>query len=260
MLNAMNARSPGLDAIGCAHEDQMVAALRKLSGSGPEGHVRFHLGMVVNIHSLAVDAYRHADGRFTLVAVDSISKEMTNSKLADVARKHPDLVKGAMVIPTPNQAHTEGCRVFAHSLESMRDYQPYFRDLHKGIAARAEGKPVPPPASAAWKEVDKNVLALKDPLDAFGVLDGKFFKHMQVPKPKAGESGSLLDAAEARNPDLKTAVQNKQGDTLRTRVESQNPGKTLEEFERFDRTASADQKRLVLLDRTIDHYAAKTAN
>ena len=261
MLNGMNARSPGLDAIGCTHEDQMVAALRRLSGNGPEGHVRFHLGMVANIHSLAVDAYRHADGRFTLVAVDSISKEMANSKMADVARKHPDLVRGAMVIPTPNQAHTEGCRIFAaHSLEAMRDYQPYIRDLHKGIAARAEGKPVPPPAPDAWKEVDKNVLALKDPLDAFGVLAGKFFKHIQVLKPPAGRTTTLLDEAEARNPDLKTAALNKQGETLRARVGNQNPEKALEEFERFDRTSSTDRKRLVLLDRAIEHYAAKTAN
>jgi hypothetical protein len=103
-------------------------------------------------------------------------------------------------------------------------------------------------------------LALNDPLDAFGVLAGKFFKHMQVLKPKPGETGDLLDAAEARNPALKTEAQNKKEQSLRARIEGRNAEKAIADFERFDRTSSVDGKRLVLLDRAIGYYAAKIAD
>jgi hypothetical protein len=91
-------------------------------------------------------------------------------------------------------------------------------------------------------------------MDTFGLLPGKFFKHLQVMKPKPGETRTLLDEAEKLNPALKDQPVNKKGQTLRERFASQNPAVPPESFSRADRTASLDRKRLVLIDRAIAHY------
>jgi hypothetical protein len=257
ILASENARNPGLNAVGCSHEDKMAGCLRAWSTLAvpAEGHIRFHLGMVADIHRVAVDAFRHRDGGFTLVAVDSLKQEITSSRLAALALKHPDVIKGVLVIPTPNQAHVEGCRIFAaNTLNAMHDFEPYVQDLHRQVHERGRGRPAPRLAGPEWKSCGGNTHVLADATDAFGVLDGKFFKHMQVPKPKGEGARTLLDDAEERNPGLKTQALNKQEQTLRSRFESQNPEKRPEEFSRADRTASLDRKRLVLIDRAIAHY------
>jgi hypothetical protein len=75
ILRSENARTPGLNAVACSNEEELGKALRKLSragGPGQEGHVRFHLGVENDTHRVAVDAFRHRDGGFTLVAVESL--------------------------------------------------------------------------------------------------------------------------------------------------------------------------------------------
>lgn len=258
ILNSENARQPGLNAIGCDHEDKMAEVLRSLSatdGGGQEGHIRFHVGVWADSHRVAVDAYRHREGTFTLVAVDSLQEPIVARKLADLEAKHSDILKGTLLISTPNQAHGEGCRIFGvHTLNALHDFQPYVQGLHRQLHDRSQGRPAPRLSGPEWKRMGGNTLVLGDEKDAFGLLPGKFFKHIQVPKPKPGETRTLLDEAEARNPALKDQALNKKGQTLRERFASRNPGKTPEEFSRADRTASLDQKRLILIDRAIAHY------
>lgn len=256
ILNSENSRNPGLNAVGCSHEDKMAGVLRALSGQpGGEGHVRFHLGMLDDVHRIAVDAYRHKEGGFTLVAVDSARDGVTAQKLAALELKHPDVIKGTIAIPTPNQAHEEGCRIHAvNNLNALYDFQPYVQGLHRQLYDKGMGRPAPALAGPEWKQTSGNTHILADAKDAFKVLDGKFFKHMQVLKPKAGDTRTLLDEAEDRNPALKTQMLNKKDQTLRERNASLNPAKTPEEFSRADRTASIDRKRLVLIDRAIAHY------
>ena len=260
ILNAENARHPGLNAIGCGHEDKMAEVLRSLSaadGGGQEGHIRFHVGVWADFHRVAVDAYRHREGGFTLVAVDSLDEPIVARKLAELESKHPDIIKGTAVIPTPNQVHGEGCRIFGvHALNALYDFQPYVQGLHRQIRDKAQGLPAPRLSGPEWKRISGNTQVLADEKDAFGVLPGKFFKHIQVPKRKPGETRDLLDEAEARNPALTDQALNKKGQTLRDRFASRNPGKAPEDFSRADRTSSLDQKRLILIDRAIAHYEA----
>jgi hypothetical protein len=99
----------------------------------------------------------------------------------------------------------------------------------------------------------KNTHFLEDDKDAFGVLPGKFFKHLQVLRPFLDEP-SLLDEAEARNPALKDQKLNKKGQTLRERYASLNTQVPPAPHSRSDRTSSLDEKRVVLLKRAIAHY------
>jgi hypothetical protein len=220
--------------------------------------------MLDDVHRIAVDAYRHKEGGFTLVAVDSSRDGVTAQRLAALELKHPDVIKGTIAIPTPNQAHEEGCRIHAvNNLNALYDFQPYVQGLHRQLYDKGMGRPAPALAGPEWKRTSGNTHILADDKDAFRVLDGKFFKHMQVLKPKAGETRTLLDEAEDRNPALRNQVLNKQDQTLRQRFAGLNPGKKPEEYSRADRTASIDRKRLVLLDRAIAYYeglaqAAKT--
>jgi hypothetical protein len=175
--------------------------------------------------------------------------------LAALKKKNPDVIKGAVVIPTPNQAHGEGCWIFAiHTLNAMQDHQPLILGLHRQVYDHGRGRPAPGLAGPEWACSGGNTHFLPDEKDAFGALPAKFFKHMQVMKPKAGESRTLLDEAEDRNPALKDRPVNKKGQTLRERFASRNPLVPHEEFSRADRTASLDKKRLVLIDRAIAHY------
>jgi hypothetical protein len=258
ILNAENARQPGLNAIGCGHEDKMAEVLRSLSatnGGGPEGHIRFHVGIWADSHRVAVDAYRHREGSFTLIAVDSTREPRVAEKLAELEAKHSDIIKGTLILSTPNQSHGEGCRIFGiHTLNALHDYQPYVRDLHRKLHDKGQGRPVPRLAGPAWKPMGGNTHALAEEKDAFGLLPGKFFKHIQVPKPEPGETRTLLDEAEARNPALKDQALNKKGQTLRERFASLNPAKAPGDFSRADRTSSLDRKRLILIDRAIAHY------
>jgi hypothetical protein len=258
ILHAENARSPGLNAVECTGEEKMGEVLKQWSnagGPGQEGHIRFHLGVVFDMHRIAVDAYRHPEGGFTLVAVDSMNFAAAVNKLGALEKKHPGLIKGTMVLPTPNLAHGEGCRIFGiHTLNAMHDFQPYVQGLHRQIFAKAQGKPAPVLSGPKWKRAGGNTHILVNRNDSLGLLPAKFFKHMQVMKPKAGESRTLLDEAEDRNPALKDQPVNKKGQTLRERFASQNPSVPHGEFSRADRTASLDKKRLVLIDRAIAHY------
>jgi hypothetical protein len=256
ILRCENARHPGLHAIGCSDDDRMMDILETLSRSshGQEGHVRFHLGVAEDSHRLAVDAFKHREGGFTLIGVDSTMNYMFANELGELQTKHSDIIKGMMNIPTQNQVHIEGCRTFAvHILNAMHDYQPHFQNLHRQIYDHGRGKPAPQLASPKWEQWD-GVHVLEDEMDNFGVLPGKFFKHMQVAKPKEGGTRNLLDTVEARHPALKDQPVNKKGQTLRERIASQNPGTPIDQFPRFDRTASLDRKRLVLIDRAIAHY------
>jgi hypothetical protein len=258
ILRSENARTPGLNAAGCASEEKLGEALRELSkagGRGREGHVRFHLGLDDDRHRMAVDAFQHREGGFTLVAVDSLREPVAAHKMAALERMHPDLIKGVLVIPTPNQAHSEGCRIFAvHTLNALHDFQPHIQGLHRQLYGKGMGKPAPGLSGAEWKRMSGNTHVLDDKKGAFGILPGKFFKHMQVKNPKAGKTRTLLDDAEAKNPALKNEPVNKKGQTLRERFASQNPAKDPADFSRADRTASLDNKRLVLIDRAIAHY------
>ena len=147
---------------------------------GQEGHARFHLGIDGDGHRIAVDAFKHQGGGFTLAAVDALNIDMTAKAVARLEKKNSDLIKGSLLFLTPNQ----------------------------------------------------------------------------IPKPK--KEPSLLDMAEAVNPDLKTQALNKRGQTLRQRFASLNPAidpeNAAEEFSRADRTLSLDKKRLLLIDRAIMHY------
>ena len=239
ILNAENARNPGLNAIRCKDEDELVRILKALPDGGKgEGHIRFHLGIVMGVHSVAVDAFRHADGRFSLVAIDSMAKDMTRSKMRKITEAHPDTFHGAIVLPTLNQTHIEGCPIFAvNNLLGMHEFEPYVKELHKGL--------MPP---IKWKNHGNSVLAPEDPKDTFKVLPAKFFKHIQ--------GGSRLVTAEERNPAFKTETVNKKDETLRARFQNRNPELEMEAFGNFDRTSSLDKKRLVYLDRAIVHYSA----
>jgi hypothetical protein len=91
-------------------------------------------------------------------------------------------------------------------------------------------------------------------MDAFQVLPGNFFKHIQVLKLKAGEAYTVLDVAECPNPALKDQSLNKENQTLRQRFARENTKKDPEAFSRAERTASMDRKRVDLIDRAIAHY------
>jgi hypothetical protein len=256
ILRSENACRPGLNAIGCRDEGRMADILRIVSrySHGQEGHVRFNQGVRGDEHRLAVDAFKHREGGFTLIWVDSALDDMFATDLAKLQAKHSDVIKGMMNIPTHNQLHKEGCRIFAvHTLNAMHDYQPHFQNLHRQIYDHGRGKPAPQLARPPWRRRD-GVHLLDDELDNFGLLPGKFFKHMQVMKPRELVPRNLFDFIEARHPALKDQPVNKKGQTLRQRFASQNPQKPIDQFSRFDRTASLDRKRLVLIDRAIAHY------
>jgi hypothetical protein len=255
ILRSENARNPGLNAIGCSDGNRMTDILKIISRSsqGQEGHVRFHLGVKNDNHRMAVDAFKHREGGFTLISVDSLLDHIFTFDLANLPEDHPNLIKGMMYIPTHNQKHDEGCRIFAvHTLNAMHDYQPHFQNLHREIYAAKDKKKEPqiPPQWDSWD----GVRVLKNELDNFGLLPAKFFKHMQVKKPMAGETDTLLDQAEARYPALKNRQVNKKEQSLRQRIERQNSNVPLASFSRHDRTASLDQKRLALIERAIPHY------
>jgi hypothetical protein len=258
ILNAENARSPGLNAVGFASEEKMVEFLRAFSTpirDGQEGHIRCHVGFGKDTHRAAIDAFKHKEGGFTLVVVDSGMARNMKEYVKALERNHSDLIKGILYIPTPNQVHIEGCRIFAvHSLNALHDYQPYIRDLHRRIYDRGRGRPAPQLEGPEWKPAGGNHLGLESVMEAFTVLPLKFFKHMQVMRPKPGQPVSQLGLAEKRNPALTTEPVNKKGQTLQERIASQNPRRALDQFSRADRTASIDNKRLVLIDRAIAHY------
>jgi hypothetical protein len=259
ILRSENARTPGLNAVACDNEEKMGEALKELSkagGRGPEGHIRFHLGVGEETHRIAVDAFRHRGGGFTLIAVDSLpNPHFAATSLAMLEMKYPKDIKGTLVIITPNQAHIDGCQIFGvHTLNAMHDYQPYMQSLHRELHDNALGKPAPRLADPMWNHTMGNTYVLEDDVEAFGILPGKFFKHMQVPKPRPGETRTLLDEAEEKNPALKDQAVNKKGQTLRERFAGQNPGKPPEEFSRADRTLSLDMKRIALIDRAIEHF------
>jgi hypothetical protein len=175
--------------------------------------------------------------------------------LPALERKHRDLIKGILIIPTPNQLHSEGCRIFAvHSLNAMHDYQPYIQSLHRELYDHARGRPAPRLSDPDWEQGKGNTLNLGYTMGAFKVLPPKFFKHMQVMRPKPGQTHDEFDIAERYNPALKDQPVNKKGQTLRERFASRNPAKDPADFSRADRTASLDEKRLVLIDRAIAHY------
>jgi hypothetical protein len=256
ILRSENARTPGLNAIGCPNGERMAEILSDISRSsqGHEGHVRFHLGVEGDTHRVAVDAFQHKEGGFTLICVDSVIDHLLSVHLAELRNKHSDVIKGVMHIPTDNLAHNEGCVIFAvHTLNAMHDYQPHFLNLHREIYAAAQGRPAPQLAAPRWEQEDGTHVPRKD-LDSLGLLPGKFFKHMQVTKPGEGETRTLLDEAEAKNPELKDQPVNKKGQTLRQRFESFNTQVPPAPHSRADRTASLDQKRVVLIDRAIAHY------
>jgi hypothetical protein len=256
ILRSENARTPGLNAIDCPNTDKMVAVLRYLSkkDGNQEGHVRFHLGLGNNAHRIAVDAFRHREGGFTLVAVDSMGDPDKGKEIATIQKSHPDLIKGALTIPTPNQLHIEGCHIFGiHNLNALHDFQPYVQGLHRQLYDAGRGKPTSLLSDPRHFVSEGNAHYIKFVENSFIMLPGKFFKHMQVMKPEPGK-GTVLDLAENQNPSLNTHPLNKQGQTLRQRFASQNPDKATEEFSRADRTASLDKKRLVLIDRAIGHY------
>jgi hypothetical protein len=227
--------------------------LMRLGGAGQEGHVRFHLGVNGDAHRIAVDAFRHREGGFTLIAIDSVRLNRTIRELAMLQEKHPDIIKGTAVIPTHNLVHDEGCRIFAvHALNALHDYQPHVQGLHRELYDKGRGRSAPRFSGPMWKP-EGTIHVLADKNVAFSLLPGKFFKHMQVKKPDSA-GRTLLDEAEARNPALKSEPVNKKGQTLRERYASQNPSKPSEAFSYADRTASLDRKRLVLIDRAIAHY------
>jgi hypothetical protein len=258
ILNAENARTPGLNAVGFASKEKMVEFLQVFSSpirDGQEGHIRCHVGFGQDTHRVAVDAFKHREGGFTLVAVDSGRPSGMMEYLHTLERNHADLIKGILYIPTPNQLHLEGCRIFAvHNLNALHDYQPHIQDLHRQIYDRGRGRPASRLEGPEWKYERGNTLELDFVLEAFLVLPPKFFKHMQLMKPKPGENFSQMSLAEELNPALRTEPVNKKGQTLRERLASQNPGKPLDQFSRADRTATLDNKRLVLIDRAIAHY------
>lgn len=261
ILNTENARNPGLNAVGFQNEEKMVEFLRVLSSpirDGQEGHIRCHVGMSRDSHRIAVDAFKHQEGGFTLVAVDSAWILEVRERLQALERKHPDIIKGNLIVPTLNQLHSEGCRIFAvHSLNALHDFQPYIQSLHRQIYDHFRGKSAPRPLGSGWERGKGNTISLGSALAAFKVLPPKFFKHMQVKRPKPGQAYTEHDVAESYNPALKDQPVNKKGQTLRERFASQNPDKDPADFSRADRTASLDDKRLVLIDRAIAHYERK---
>ena len=258
LLNAENARAPGLNAVEFSHDEKMAKFLRDFSSpdrDGQEGHIRCHVGFRNDNHRVAVDAFKHREGGFTLVAVDSVRDPTVLARLPALEQQHPDLIKGILIIPTPNQLHFEGCRIFAlHTLNAMHDYQPHLQNLHRQIYAKAQGRPAPGLSGPEWKQESGNVLVHADATDALGMLPGKFFKHMQMKKPAEGSALTLLAEAELRYPALKVLPVNKKGQTLRERINRQNPQKAPEEFSRPDCSASLDIKRLILIDRAIAYY------
>jgi hypothetical protein len=248
ILNTENARNPGLNAMVCGNEDEMLNALRVLPRDGKqEGHVRFHLSLVAGIHSVAVDAYRHGDGGFTLLAVDSISKDAVNAKFKKLTDSNPGFIHGSMVLPSHTQVHEEGCRIFAtHALLGLNDYAPYAKRLHEGLRADTPGGPPRALPDIPWNSLSPNCVVPQDPKDTFKLLPPKFFKHIQ--------GRSLLSSAEERNPALATQAVNKDGKTLRERFAGLSPEKTLDQYDNFDRTRSLNEKRVVYLERTATYY------
>jgi hypothetical protein len=258
ILNSENARHPGLNAVGFPSDEKMAEFLRVFSSpirDGQEGHVRCHVGFSHDEHRIAVDAFKHRDGGFTLVAVDSGHDLWVCGGLTALASKHSDLIKGVLIIPTPNQVHNEGCRIFAiHTLNAMHDYQPHIQDLHRQIYDRGRGKHAPRLSGPEWMDQGgRNTLSVGNKNDAFSVLPAKFFKHMQVMKTKPGQTRTVFDEAEDQNPALKDQWVNKKRQTLRERFAGLAK-KPSEEFSRADRTSSLDAKRVVMLDRAIAHY------
>lgn len=260
ILRSENERNPGLNAIAVRHQNRMVDILKIIArgGQDEEGHVRFHLGLENDTHRVAVDAYKHREGGFTLITVDSVDDVLLADELGNLRKRNPKLIKGIMSIPTHNQVHNEGCRVFAmHALNGMHDYQPYFQNLHRKIYDKERGRPAPELAEPRF-ERSNGVYMLESEFDAYGLLPGKFFKHMQVKPPyegeRPGEKRTYLDDAEDKNPALRDQPVNKKGQTLRERYASLNPGVPSEAYSRADRTSSIDEKRLVFLDRAVVHY------
>ncbi|HLP40376.1 MAG TPA: YopJ family acetyltransferase [Fibrobacteria bacterium] len=258
ILNSENARSPGLNAVGCGDEVKMMTILKAFSidgqDQGREGHIRFSLGVEGDFHRMAVDAFKHRDGGFTLISVDSMQNHMGAYEMGALRKRYPDIIKGTMHIPTQNLVHSEGCRIFSVlMLNAMHDYEPYFQHLHRQIHNAARGRPAPYLADPRWEQQGGSHLP-KDEGAAFSVLPGKFFKHMQVKKPNKGITTTALDDAEKMNPALKVQPVNKKGQTLRQRFESLNPSRRPEEFSRADRTSSVDNKRLVLIDRALAYH------
>ncbi|HLP40766.1 MAG TPA: YopJ family acetyltransferase [Fibrobacteria bacterium] len=254
ILNSENARNPGLNAVACTDKNEMMTVLRDASNltQGQEGHIRFLFG---DVHKLAVDAFKHRDGGFTLISVDSLPHRQIGTEFGTLQKMNPDLIKGNLHLPTFNQVHNEGCHIFAvHTLNALHDYQPYIQNLHKQIHDAAKGWPAPNLTDPRWEKSEDTYI--REPKEgALGVLPGKFFKHIQVQKPL--EKRTVLDTAEEMNPAFKDQPVNKKGQTLRQRFESLNPSKRPEEFSRFDRTSSVDKKRLVLIDRAIAYYLGR---
>ena len=259
ILQAENARTPGLNAVSCRSVKEMETALQEWSkpgAKGLEGHVRFHLGLDKDRHRIALDAYRHPEGGFTLIAVESTKySHFAADELTPLIKKNPDLIRGAAIIPTRNLAHEEGCRIFAlHHLSALHDERSQIKLLHRQIYSSGKGRSVPQLSDSKWKQKQGNIFVLQSALDAFGLLPGKFFKHMQVKRLSFGKKPSLLQEAEARNPRLKDQPLNKQRQTLRKRFENQVPGTAPENFSDRERNLSLDKKRVVYLNRAIAHY------
>jgi hypothetical protein len=260
ILRSENARNPGLNAIGVTNKTRMVDILKIISeqNQGEQGHVRFHLGLEKDTHRVAVDAFQHREGGFTLICVNSVNDTLLARELGELRIKNPKLISGIMSIPTQNQVHSEGCRVFAvHALNGMHDYQPYFQGLHQKIYDKTQGQRVPELAEPRFGR-DKGTFMLKDETETYGLLPGKFFKHIQVKPPYESEipgvMRTFLDDAEDMNPALKDQPVNKKGRTLRQRYESLNTQVPPAPHSRSDRTSSIDEKRLEFLKRAIAHY------
>jgi hypothetical protein len=212
ILRSENARNPGLNAIGCSDEKRMADILRIISRSNPgeEGHVRFHVGVWNDNHRMAVDAFQHREGGFTLIYMDPMLNLIFSYELSRLQKQHSDVIKGTMDIRTHNQVHTEGCRIFSvHFLNAMHDYQPHFLNLHRDIYAAKEVKPEPRLADPRWESWG-GTHVLDNELDNFGFFPAKFFKHWQVRKPDKGERNKL-DQAEEWNPALRHQPVNKKG-------------------------------------------------
>jgi hypothetical protein len=262
ILRSENARHPGLNAIAVPNTSRMLDILSTIRSDkfGEEGHVRFHLGFQSNSHQMAVDAFKHRQDGFTLILVDSLNDLGLPNELKMQRSWTDGLIKGVMHIPTLNQVQLINSPIFAiHALNGIHDYQPYFQSLHRKLYDKEWlGLRVPELEEPRFKQQDE-VYKLQDTSDAFGLLPGKFFKHMQVQPPYTvagtGERRTALDDAEDKNPALLSEPVNKKGQTLRDRFESLNPTVPSEDYSPDDRTSSIDDKRIMYLDRAIAHYA-----
>lgn len=260
ILHAENARNPGLNAVVCENERVLESTLRKLGSlnGGQEGHIRIHFGSTSR-HRIAVDAFKHREGGFTLIAVDSEPNGQLAHQLTRMQVKNPDILKATVTIPAPNQIHMEGCHIFTiNTLNALHDHQPYIQTLHQQAYDEAMGRTAPQLAGSPWFRVFQNNHTVLDPADAFNLLPAKFFKHIQVRRPH-DNGPNMLDIAEKQNPALIHQPVNKKGQTLRQRVESANPDKALEHFSRAERTSSLDKKRLVLIDRALEHFQPRVS-